>query len=217
MLCLYYLKLSELPEDFFRGNENIKGCEKVRREKMAGQKMLYFVLERYFHRSPETIRLYKNEHGKPYLVSGDPLFFNISHSGDFVICAFSDTEVGADIEKIGPARLAVAKRFFHPEETAALNDCKEQARDELFFRYWSGKESFLKCQGNGLNASLSSFHVKWNTSGGQVYQVRMCLPFFLHRCPVDEGYVCFVCSDQRESPEIVALTWQKGEWQEKGK
>ena len=74
-----------------------------------------------------------------------PLEFNLSHSGDYAICAISDDEVGCDIEKIKDVNLKIAKRFFSEEEyNNVLKDNK------LFFRYWTLKESYLKAKGIGI-------------------------------------------------------------------
>ena len=35
--------------------------------------------------------------GKPYF-EGDPMYFSLSHSGSFALCAVSDRPVGADLE-----------------------------------------------------------------------------------------------------------------------
>ena len=45
--------------------------------------------------------------------------FNLSHSGDYVMCACSDrrdVQVGCDLEMIGETREKVARRFFCQEE-----------------------------------------------------------------------------------------------------
>ncbi|WP_251620879.1 4'-phosphopantetheinyl transferase family protein [Odoribacter lunatus] len=202
MLALYYIRLSEFPEDM----PDSSTCPKVRREKRVGRLLLRFVLKRYFHLDSECVSLYTNEHGKPYL-KGFPLFFNLSHSGDWLVCAFSDTEVGADIEKIGVPRLAVAKRFFHPREFLAVSNAPEAECAELFFRYWSGKESVLKYTGSGLAGSLSSFYIEWDDKPGvAVYKESGKLPLFLHKCEVDENYQCFICSQQNTVPELHLLT-----------
>jgi 4'-phosphopantetheinyl transferase len=39
----------------------------------------------------------KNEYGKPYLRGYSKFNFNISHSGDFVVCAIDELSVGIDI------------------------------------------------------------------------------------------------------------------------
>ena len=41
---------------------------------------------------PENIVFYRGENGKP--LTRLPLFFNCSHSGDHVVCAVSEKEIG---------------------------------------------------------------------------------------------------------------------------
>lgn len=197
MLNLYYVRLSDaLPA----------GAGKARRERETGRRLLWFVLTRILHRKPEEIRLRLNEHGKPYLQTDTPLFFNISHSGKWVVCAFSDTEVGVDIERIAKERLAVAERFFHPEEVAGLLNTSGQERTDLFFRYWSAKESVLKYMGTGLSASLNSFCIRWEGESAGIYKKSGRLPLSLHECCIDDDYKCFVCSEQTALPGLYPLT-----------
>lgn len=97
--------------------------------------------------------------GKPKL-SNTNLHYNISHSGDWAICAVSDIEVGCDIEKIGSADLNVAKRFFCPEEYAHIAEQASPTEQRLlFYRYWTLKESFIKATGLGLTMPLDSFQI----------------------------------------------------------
>ena len=45
----------------------------------------------------------------------DEVVYNLSHSGNYVLCAFSDTQgakVGCDLEVVKDLREAVARRFF---------------------------------------------------------------------------------------------------------
>ena len=63
----------------------------------------------------DDAQLYCGENGKPYLKNGG-MYFNISHSGDYVVLATADSEVGVDIEKIVSADDAVADRCFTAEE-----------------------------------------------------------------------------------------------------
>ena len=39
------------------------------------------------------------EYGKPY-ISDAALYFNLSHSGEYVFCAYDDSPIGIDIQKI---------------------------------------------------------------------------------------------------------------------
>ena len=90
--------------------------------------------------------------GKPYLTApgGEPLpiWFNLSHSGEWAVCAVSDEgEIGVDIQKITPARLKVARRIFTAEQCAALEAVTGAARDELFCELWVLHESSAKLRG----------------------------------------------------------------------
>lgn len=94
-----------------------------------------------------------NEYGKPYLNNKD-IYFNISHSGDYVLCAISNNEVGCDIEKHRDIDINVAKRFFN------INEYENVLKDNnLFFKYWTLKESFIKNIGKGLRQKLNSFEI----------------------------------------------------------
>jgi len=95
------------------------------------------------------------ENGKPYLKSGG-LYFNISHSGDYVVLATADNEIGVDIEKIVPADDAVADRCFTAEERKWM---ESQRNEEAFFTLWTAKESVMKGTGLGLSLSPETFCV----------------------------------------------------------
>lgn len=55
------------------------------------------------------------EHGKP-MRRNEEVCFNLSHSGKYVLCAVSETEIGCDIEKIKEVKWKLAKRFFSEKE-----------------------------------------------------------------------------------------------------
>ena len=93
---------------------------------------------------------------------GEDLCYNLSHSGDYVICATSKFAVGCDIEKIKKAPLKVAKRYFCKKEVSFLEKIPEAARGEEFFRLWTIKESFVKMLKKGLAMGLDSFEVSFN-------------------------------------------------------
>ncbi len=100
------------------------------------------------------------EAGKPYLAGADGVFFSLSHSGNYALCAVSDGEIGADIETVRSVDLKIAKRFFcrsEFEDIAAQET--EEAKQERFFRYWTLKESFLKAVGCGLREPMDACEV----------------------------------------------------------
>ena len=107
----------------------------------------------------------KGPEGKPYLRDYKNIFFNLSHSGKYVFLVLSDREAGCDVEEITPldsldSRLAIAKRFFTENEAAAIEKQPDPASgNELFYKIWTMKESFIKAKGGGLSIPLDSFDV----------------------------------------------------------
>lgn len=88
---------------------------------------LLAVLQERMHRDKAGTLSFSYEYGelgKPQIVN-IPKKFNLSHSGDYVVCAVGDGEVGADIQKWVPYKERTAERFFcaNGMETAAGTAC----------------------------------------------------------------------------------------------
>lgn len=88
-------------------------------------------------------------YGKPEAPS---VWFSLSHSGGYALLAVSDSDVGADLERVRPAPERVAARVFTPEEQRWLADGADY--DARFFTLWTLKESLLKACGHGLTLPL---------------------------------------------------------------
>lgn len=116
------------------------------------------------------------ENGKPYLENGGN-FFNISHSGEYVVLATSPREVGVDIEKITAFDENVAARVFTRAELAWLDS---RGTDEAFFQLWTAKESLLKAVGAGLSIPPESFTVLPLDAPKILGGRKWLLEFFLH-------------------------------------
>ena len=98
--------------------------------------------------------------------------------------------------------MEVARRFFHPAEIQCLQNLAGDAQDELFFRYWSVKESFLKYTGSGLSSPLSGFEVRFDGHRPRIFQSENIRNLSISACPVDPAYKCFVCAETTEEPGI---------------
>lgn len=96
-----------------------------------------------------------NSNQKPYL-KNSKLYFNLSHSGNYVAMAASDTEIGIDIEQILPYSKEIAQKCFVPKERKWL---EEQKNDASFYKLWTAKESIMKAAGKGLEMAPESFCV----------------------------------------------------------
>lgn len=98
-------------------------------------------------------------HEKPYLKE-QGICFNLSHSGEWAACAVAGCEVGCDIEEIGPVNLKIARRFFFRSEyNDIFAQSTEEKKTDLFFRYWTLKESFMKATGLGMHLPLNEFQI----------------------------------------------------------
>lgn len=97
--------------------------------------------------------------GKPYLSGQPEVHFSLSHSGELALCALSAFEIGCDVETPRRVDLALAERFFHPEESALLFSLPQREREAAFLRLWTLKESYVKAIGLGLALPLDAFRI----------------------------------------------------------
>ncbi len=93
--------------------------------------------------------------GKP---EADGIFFNISHSGDYVIGVASDTPIGCDIEKMEKAPIEIADKFFCNNEKEYI--LRHSNIDFAFWKMWTLKESYMKMTGEGMSLPLNKFFVE---------------------------------------------------------
>lgn len=126
---------------------------------VAGEKLVKEYIGNSLNISPEALVILTDKNGKPY-IENCPIHFNISHCENTLIYAFSDKEIGIDIEKIRPISLSVAKRFFSEEEQKYIFGfipTKEDIKSfddiithEKFYRIYTLKEAICKKSGIGI-------------------------------------------------------------------
>ena len=105
----------------------------------------------------ETV--FTNRYSKPFF-SHSEVQFNLSHSGERVMCIMSENPVGCDVEQTGRPDLKIAKRFFSAFEIAEIQSCAgPEAQADCFYRFWTLKESYIKCVGKGLYLPLDAFSI----------------------------------------------------------
>lgn len=94
--------------------------------------------------------------------------YNLSHSGDYVLCACSDRDgvkVGCDLEVMKEFREPVARRFFCENEYGYIMAEEEKEQAQRFYRYWVLKESFMKATRQGMALDMRSFEIGWEKGG----------------------------------------------------
>lgn len=99
--------------------------------------------------------------GKPMVKDMPDFYYNLSHSGNWVVIAYGNCPVGIDVEQIqwDPGKENLARRFFAADEQEFVFGQGSQGIGERFYEIWTAKEGYLKYLGTGLGKSLNSFSV----------------------------------------------------------
>ncbi len=163
---IWLLDFSRLTENQIANLSNSLSSEELARAQTFKHKQHHFlatrallrkVLAHYTGIPSASLELARREEGKPYLANcPSPIYFNLSHSGNFAVLAVSTQgEIGIDIETIRPRNfLAIAERYFHADEFKQLLATPEAEREPLFFKIWTLKEAFFKATGGGISTGL---------------------------------------------------------------
>lgn len=107
-----------------------------------------YLLKKYLGIYKDDQILY-NKYGKPYLSSGN-VYFNLSHSEEYVALAMADHEVGVDVEKIRKYHDATVKKVFNDDQRKMLEQLPVSKKDSKFTEIWTKMESILKLEGTGF-------------------------------------------------------------------
>lgn len=104
---------------------------------------------------PQDLAYTYGGNGKPYFAEL-PIYFNLSHSGDYVLCAVADVEVGADIQRMEDIDFErIASRFFSEKECEVLHQAGAEEAKHLFYQLWARKEAYGKLTGEGLGRVIA--------------------------------------------------------------
>lgn len=150
-----------------------------------------------------------NEQDKPSLKNYSSEYFNISHSGNWVIVVFSDQEVGCDIEIAKGDRRKIAERFFTPQEIKDLeNQIDEESRIKYFYQLWSLKESYMKAIGKGISMSLSSFAFIKKEEKYTLDFSKYGTDWFFHSDTIEEKYFLSICSKYQKLEKEIKIPFK---------
>ncbi len=187
------LLCASLPDDTVKKAARFKFSAGAQRQ-IVGELMVRAVLGEKFGLQNSQIIFEFSNNGKPKLKENENIHFNISHSGNWVVCAFSNLQVGVDVEKIRKVNFEIARRFFSDEEVFRLFSLPENLQTEYFFDLWTLKESYLKAVGTGLTKPLKSFTVKENDNEILLFDGGIKKDVFLKKVNADKNHKLAVCS-----------------------
>lgn len=161
--------------------------EQKQKAKIAADYLCRLAISEFCGIEKEQIEFALTERGKPVAVNCN-INFNVSHSGDFVVCAVSEKEIGIDIEKIRPINPKTAERFACPDELDYI-----KSEENGFFKIWTLKEAYFKCIGTGLGADIKNVFFNIGENGIICSENGFDCSF----TDVADGYICAVCEKQK--------------------
>ena len=111
--------------------------------------LMYGMLTEYGIR--EMPQIIAGKYGKPYFKDTD-VHFSISHSGAYVCCGVSESNIGVDIQETVRDYESVADMVMSENEKKEIICSPDPAVE--FTRFWTLKESICKFRGTGLTNSI---------------------------------------------------------------
>jgi 4'-phosphopantetheinyl transferase len=182
---------------------------------VASHGLLRTILASYLTTDPGSLSFSYSKKEKPSLGpahAGSNVTFNISHSGEIALFAFTrGREIGVDVEQVrrDSDLEAIARRFFSAHEQKQLAAFPAEEKVEAFFRCWTRKEAYIKATGDGLSLPLSQFDV--SLAAGEKNALRATRPdateagqWLLQEVPVGAGYVAALC--------LRGQDWKLNDW-----
>lgn len=157
-------KLNELcllidSEKKYKVEKFVNKKDKIRT--VIGEILIRTIILKNLESDNKYIRFNKNQYGKPYLKEYPNFNFNISHSGDYVLCAIDDKPIGVDVEEVKYIECEeIAKNFFTKNEFNYIVEQDLKFQLDRFYEIWTLKESYIKCCGQGLSIPLKSFSIE---------------------------------------------------------
>lgn len=127
-----------------------------KKQSILAYSTLHFVLnKKYGINNPVIVR---DKNGKPYIKQN--VCFSVSHSNNLVALAFSENEIGIDVEKIRPIKRGVVAKY------------------NLDLKTWTIKEAIIKAKGLTLieinNIKLNGENLDVFTTKYKNYYISIC-------------------------------------------
>lgn len=180
---------------------------------LAGAVLVRTTLSQYLDVPCDQWQFAANAYGKPRIVAplaGLSLCFNLTHTEGLAACAVAwERAVGVDAERVGrTVDRDLARRFFAPAEVAHLDCLPEAQRGDVFLRYWTAKEAYLKALGTGLSTALDSFTIDLAADRPRLTGANDTAAVgweFFQLQPTPEHWVAVAVSARREAPVTLVI------------
>ncbi len=147
--------------------------------------LLSYALKIHAPRHPLPPRTVPGVNGKPCLPELPGFHFNISHSGDWVVCAVGASPLGVDIERVQRDISAVAQKYYSSSELQHLLSLPLERQAAGLVEIWVLKESYMKATGLGLHLPLHEIEVHWQPEI-HIYRAGSPVPFGTGLCSFND-------------------------------
>ncbi|MCU9806785.1 4'-phosphopantetheinyl transferase superfamily protein [Paraclostridium sp. AKS46] len=168
---------------------------------LYGDLIIRYFMTSTFNVKNEDLVFKKNEFGKPY-VEEIPVFFNISHSKDWVVCAFSTHEIGIDVEFNNNINEDVIKYALSKYEYDKYLTLDTSDREKYFYKLWTLKESYIKCIGKGLSVSPDSITFVHNNDNITI-KGKISQEYNFKYYGFDNSYSLSICSIEHKFYDLI--------------
>lgn len=168
----YNLYLSLLSKDMQKDILRYR-LEDDRRRSLLGKITLLNYFNRYTNFN--LVDIERTSYNRPYIKNSN-VDFNISHSKDYVVCAFSkNNSIGIDIEALNfDININDFKTIFSSNEFDLIINSNKSI--EIFYKLWTIKEAILKADGRGFIAEPKdiTINIEQNraTLKNRIYNIR---------------------------------------------
>ena len=144
-----------------------------------------------------------DEYGKPHLPDA---YFSLSHSGNVVVLAYGDKEVGVDVEQ-RQDHIEECMHVLSVGEQMAICTAPEELKQERFIQLWTLKESYLKMLGTGFLVDPSSISIEIHDNYFVIPAQEGGDTVYLSSIVLHEAYYLGLCAKEPEMQiEMIALS-----------
>jgi 4'-phosphopantetheinyl transferase len=171
------------------------------------------ILAGYTGEQPNALRFAYGVYGKPALIGGSPLRFNLTHARERAALAVAwEREVGIDLESIDPGLdvsplVAVACR---QTEATRIDALPLNEQRETFLTCWTLKEAYLKGIGTGLAQDPRTVEIELLGDGSAAVRDSVAgvrrPPWSVRLLEADHNWIAAVAVPGRQ-PSIRVYRW----------
>jgi 4'-phosphopantetheinyl transferase len=178
---------------------------------LVGDMLTRLMLFRHFGHASMKAPFTVNRFGKPYLEGQSGMHFNLSHAGDWIVCAVDSSPIGIDVEQIQSIDMAIAAHYFSAAEQEALQAIPPENRPSCFFDLWTLKESYIKAIGKGLSETLNLFTIDLsNNEIKLISKKEEDAKWQFRQYEIDLAYKLSICAGNDSFPnQVTEVVWDE--------